>query len=320
MQRIGRHPKLQRLLEMHHAVLERESHPAMHLRADLRSFDFDTLVPFRFDTILIDAPLAEYGQADNWSWDELAALPIPRLAAQPSFIWIWVGSGSGPSQGLERGRDLLARWGYRRCEDIVWLKSNTRAPAIEDEPVTDTLLTHTKEHCLMGIKGTVRRSTDGAFARCNIDTDVIVWEGDPDNPLAKPPELHALIENFCLGSRRLELFGSRARRGWLTLGPADIDSAEQFEQAKYAEWFAQNGALFTTTQEIDDLRPKSPPPRTARGGNPTGGIGRGRGRRESPAPPPVPAQQMQMNAQAQAFIPMPFNPMLAFYGMPQYQS
>lgn len=30
----------------------------------------------------------------------------------------------------------------------------------------------------MGIRGTVRRSTDGHFVHCNVDTDVIVWEGD----------------------------------------------------------------------------------------------------------------------------------------------
>ena len=40
------------------------------------------------------------------------------------------------------------------------------------------------------------------------------------DPLVKPPELYTIIENFCLGSRRLELFGSarNCRRGWLTIG------------------------------------------------------------------------------------------------------
>lgn len=31
----------------------------------------------------------------------------------------------------------------------------------------------------MGIRGTVRRSTDSFLVHCNVDTDVIVWEGDP---------------------------------------------------------------------------------------------------------------------------------------------
>ena len=35
---------------------------------------------------------------------------------------MWVGSGAG--DGLERGREVLAKWGYRRCEDVVWVKTN----------------------------------------------------------------------------------------------------------------------------------------------------------------------------------------------------
>ena len=51
------------------------------------------------------------------------------------------------------------------------------------------------------------------------DTDVILWEGDPTDPTRKPPEMYTLIENFCLGLRRLELF-ARARslrRGWVNV-------------------------------------------------------------------------------------------------------
>lgn len=38
----------------------------------------------------------------------------------------------------------------------------------------------------MGIKGTVRRSTDGHFIHCNIDTDVIVSEEAPYNGKYQP--------------------------------------------------------------------------------------------------------------------------------------
>jgi mRNA (2'-O-methyladenosine-N6-)-methyltransferase len=51
------------------------------------------------------------------------------------------------------------------------------------------------------------------------DTDVILWEGDPSDPTRKPPEMYTLVENFCLGLRRLELF-ARAhslRRGWVSV-------------------------------------------------------------------------------------------------------
>lgn len=46
----------------------------------------------------------------------------------------------------------------------------------------------------------------------------MIWEGDPSDPTLKPPEMYTLIENFCLGTRRLEIFGraQTVRRGWIT--------------------------------------------------------------------------------------------------------
>lgn len=32
----------------------------------------------------------------------------------------------------------------------------------------------------MGIRGTVRRATDGWLVHTNVDTEVIVWEGDEE--------------------------------------------------------------------------------------------------------------------------------------------
>ena len=53
----------------------------------------------------------------------------------------------------------------------------------------------------------------------HLDTDVVIWEGDPDDPTIKPPEMYTLVENFCLGLRRLELFarGKTLRRGWVSV-------------------------------------------------------------------------------------------------------
>ena len=44
------------------------------------------------------------------------------MSADPSFVFLWVGSGAG--EGLERGREVIAKWGFRRSEDIVWVKTN----------------------------------------------------------------------------------------------------------------------------------------------------------------------------------------------------
>ncbi|TPX50761.1 hypothetical protein SeLEV6574_g00725 [Synchytrium endobioticum] len=69
--------------------------------------------------------------------------------------------------------------GFRRSEDVAWIKTNKTWPGMR---IVESrgMLQHTKEHCLMGIRGTVRRSTDGHLTHCNIDTDVIVAEEPPN--------------------------------------------------------------------------------------------------------------------------------------------
>lgn len=86
------------------------------------------------------------------------------------------------------------RWGFRKCEEIVWVKTNkmreggpgvsfdfflSDASSLETrsddpsflpqiDPPTDSIFQNTKEHCLMGIRGTVRRATDGWFVHTNV--------------------------------------------------------------------------------------------------------------------------------------------------------
>lgn len=85
-------------------------------------------------------------------------------------------SRCGSGEGLDLGRECLKKWGFRRCEDIVWVKTNVKNPGKTQHQDQKAILQNTKEHCLMGIKGTVRRNQDGHFIHANIDLDVIVTE------------------------------------------------------------------------------------------------------------------------------------------------
>jgi len=128
------------------------------------------------------------------------------------------------------------------------------------------------------------------------DTDVIIWEGDPADPMRKPPEMYTLIENFCLGTRRLELFGrarSSLRRGWVTV-LTEGDGFKAAEQARTPEgdvarlwdkdtWeeatrhlasLAGGKCVVPNSQEIEALRPKSPM-RPGNSGGMSGGVGVG---------------------------------------------
>ncbi len=56
-----------------------------------------------------------------WTVEEIEKLNIGSVVASPCFLFLWTGDGG---EGLEMGRRLLTKWGFRRAEDIVWVKTN----------------------------------------------------------------------------------------------------------------------------------------------------------------------------------------------------
>jgi mRNA (2'-O-methyladenosine-N6-)-methyltransferase len=139
----------------------------------------------------------------------------------------------------------------------------------------------------MGIKGTVRRSTDGDFIHANVDIDLIIDEETDYGSKEKPVEIFHMIEHFCLGRRRLHLFGrdTTIRPGWVTIGPELTSS--NFDAETYANNFNQTEEAHLTgcTDEIERLRPKSPPPKNGGGRGVRGGGWGGRGGLSRGGPP-----------------------------------
>jgi mRNA m6A methyltransferase non-catalytic subunit len=83
---------------------------------------------------------------------------------------------------------------------------------------------------------------DSHFIHCNIDTDVIIAEEALDGSKNKPEELFNIVENFCMGRRRLEVFGSESslRPGWVTVG--DGFTTSTYDPNEYLSCF-QDGTL-----------------------------------------------------------------------------
>ncbi|CAM0947651.1 unnamed protein product [Alopecurus aequalis] len=277
------YPKLRELIQRKDEIVAQAASPPMYYKCDLREHVLSPeFFGTKFDVILVDPPWEEYvhrapGITDHieyWNAEEIMNLKIEAIADTPSFLFLWVGDGVG----LEQGRQCLKKWGFRRCEDVCWVKTNKKNASSGLRHDSRTLLQHSKEHCLMGIKGTVRRSTDGHVIHANIDTDIIIAEEPTDGSTKKPDDMYRIIEHFALGKRRLELFGEdhNIRPGWLTLGK-DL-SYSNFNKEAYNRNFADSdgkvwlggggrnpppGAphLIVTTPEIEGLRPKSPPPK-----------------------------------------------------------
>ena len=289
--RFEEYPKLRELIRLKNELISDTAHPPMYLKCDLESFDLKT-IDHKFDVILIEPPLEEYARSYGvtnvkfWDWDKIMALDIAEVSAQRSFIFLWCGSSDGLDLGRYAKENLLSltsshfnkcnfrlclqNWGFRRCEDICWIQTNHKNIGGVKMVEPNAAFQRTKEHCLMGIKGTVRRSTDGDFIHANVDIDLIIDEEPELGSLEKPIEMFHIIEHFCLGKRRLQIFGrdSTIRPGWLTIGP--MLTMSNYDQALYKSYF-EKGTTTGCSERIENLRPKSPPPKS-------GGRGRGRGR------------------------------------------
>jgi len=64
-----------------------------------------------------------------WTLAEMERLRVDLVAESQCFLFLWVGN----TAGLEQGRLLMKHWGFRRCEDIVWAKTNKRVWGREGE-------------------------------------------------------------------------------------------------------------------------------------------------------------------------------------------
>lgn len=207
-ERFDEYPKLKDLIRKKDERIRETNTKPMYLKCDLRELPLKEL-KCKFDVILIEPPLEEYQRTrgatniDFWNWEEIEKLCIEDVAAQRSFVFLWCGS----SEGLDLGRHCLRKWGFRRCEDICWIKTNIKNPGFSKNLEPNAICQRTKEHCLMGIKGTVRRSTDGDFIHANVDIDLIISEEPEYGSIEKPEEIFHIIEHFCLGRRRLHVFG-----------------------------------------------------------------------------------------------------------------
>lgn len=122
------------------------------------------------------------------------------------MIFLWV-----TGRAAELARDCMKTWGYRRVEEIVWVKTNQLQRIIRTGR-TGHWLNHSKEHCIVGVKGNPRGMNR------NIDCDVIVSEVRETS--RKPDEIYNLIERMFPNSLKVEIFGRphNLSRNWVTIG------------------------------------------------------------------------------------------------------
>jgi len=136
--------------------------------------------------------------------DEVRNLPVGEIH-QDGMIFLWV-----TGRAMELARDCFRIWGYKRIEEIIWVKTNQLQRIIRTGR-TGHWINHSKEHCLVGIKGNPKLNR-------NLDCDVIVSEVRETS--RKPDEIYNLIERMFPNCLKLELFGRphNVHDNWITCG------------------------------------------------------------------------------------------------------
>ncbi|XP_058104888.1 probable N6-adenosine-methyltransferase MT-A70-like [Magnolia sinica] len=177
---------------------------AQWINCDIRTFRMDILG--QFGVIMADPPWdihmeLPYGTMAD---DEMQNLNVPALQTD-GLIFLWV-----TGRAMELGRECLELWGYKRIEELIWVKTNQLQRIIRTGR-TGHWLNHSKEHCLVGIKGNPEVNR-------NIDTDVIVAEVQETSH--KPDEMYPMLERISPRTRKLELFARmhNTHAGWMSLG------------------------------------------------------------------------------------------------------
>ncbi|KAK1438548.1 hypothetical protein QVD17_04357 [Tagetes erecta] len=206
------------------------------INCDIRNFRMDILG--QYGVIMADPPWdihmeLPYGTMAD---DEMRNLNIQALQTD-GLIFLWV-----TGRAMELGRECLELWGYKRVEEIIWVKTNQLQRIIRTGR-TGHWLNHSKEHCLVGIKG-------DPIVNRNIDTDVIVAEVRETS--RKPDEMYPLLERISPRTRKLELFARmhNTHAGWMSLGN-QLNGARLVDEGLRARFKAAYPEV--------EVQPQSPP-------------------------------------------------------------
>jgi N6-adenosine-specific RNA methylase IME4 len=142
--------------------------------------------------------------------DEIAALPVPELAAPDSRLFLWA-----TNRYLPDAFALLSSWGFAYRQTLVWHKA-------DGGPFMASVAPNTAEYLLVAVRGTPERIG-------RISSAVLKIPASRQHSV-KPDAFLDLIEQVSPGPY-VELFARRARFGWDYWGNESLGTAQMEDVA-----------------------------------------------------------------------------------------
>jgi N6-adenosine-specific RNA methylase IME4 len=176
----------------------------------------------RFYTILADPPwrftnrtgkmapehrrLSRYG---TLTVDEIAAVPVDRVAAMPAHLYLWV-----PNALLPQGLQVMQAWGFEYKTNIVWHK--LRKDGKSDGRGVGFYFRNVTELLLFGIRGQNARTLAAGRRQVN-------YIGTRKREHSRKPDEQYDVIEACSPGPYLELFARGNRERWVMWGDQAVE-------------------------------------------------------------------------------------------------
>jgi len=183
--------------------------------------DLQTKIKGPYSTILADPPWQFQNRTGKMAPEhkrllryptmelqEIAELPIAKLAAARSHLYLWV-----PNALLREGMKVMEAWGFTYKCNLVWYK--IRKDGGPDGRGVGFYFRNVTELILFGVRGSMRTLKPGR-------TQVNLLSTRKREHSRKPDELYDLVE-ACSPGPYLELFARFQRPGWHQWGNENVE-------------------------------------------------------------------------------------------------
>jgi N6-adenosine-specific RNA methylase IME4 len=152
---------------------------------------------------------------DTMTFEEIAAVPVGRIAATDSQLWLWT-----TNSHLHEALHVIEAWGFTYKGVRTWFKGTLGL---------GTWLRGATEQLLFAVQGNPRYGFGKKYTKGNPAISTAIADSVKLAHSRKPVQSYRDIERVC-GDPKIELFARRARPGWDSWGDEAKDIDRELER------------------------------------------------------------------------------------------